>query len=66
MIYFFGTGRSPKVVFGGRNLTEAEKASASAVLESLPPIQSPSGKKATFYIDPETKEFSYIFEDIPE
>jgi hypothetical protein len=62
MIYFFGTGTNPKVVFGGRNLTEEEKAEATLVLENLPPTETPEGKNAKFYIDPETKEFSYIYE----
>lgn len=64
MVYFFGTGSNLKVVFGGRNLTEAEKAEASLVLENLPPMQSPEGKRGKFYVDPVTKEFSYIFEDV--
>jgi hypothetical protein len=62
MIYFFGTGVSPKVVFGGRGLTEEEKAEATLVLENLPPTETPEGKNAKFYIDPETNEFSYIYE----
>jgi hypothetical protein len=62
MIYFFGTGKDVKVVFGGRNLTEEEKAEATLVLENLPPTETPEGKRAKFYIDPETKEFSYIYE----
>jgi hypothetical protein len=62
MIYFFGTGENPKVVFGGNNLSEEEKAEASLVLESLPPTDTPKGHQARFYIDPESKEFSYIYE----
>jgi len=64
MIYFFGTGTSPKIVFGGKSLTEAEKATATLVLETLPPTETPEGKRVKFYIDPETNEFSYIYEDI--
>jgi len=64
MIYFFGTGISPKIVFGGRNLTEEQKTSAVLVLENLPPTQTPEGKMAKFYVDPTTKQFSYIYEDI--
>ena len=64
MIYFFGTGTSPKVVFGGKGLTDQEKAQAVLVLESLPATETPDGKRAKFYVDPETKEFSYIYEDI--
>ena len=64
MIYFFGTGSSPKVVFGGKGLTEQQKAEAVLVLENLPPTETPEGKRAKFYVDPETKKFSYIYEDI--
>lgn len=64
MIYFFGTGTEPKAVFGGRGLTEEEKAEAVLVLENLPLTDTPAGKRAKFYVDPETKEFSYIYEDI--
>ena len=64
MIYFFGTGTSPKVVFGGRGLTEQEKAEAVLALETLPATKTPAGKRAKFYVDPETKQFSYIYEDI--
>ena len=64
MIYFFGTGNNPKVVFGGRSLTDDEKASATLALENLPATATPAGKRAKFYIDPITKQFSYIYEDI--
>ena len=63
MIYFFGTGDNTSIVFGGRNLTEERKAEASLILENLPPTNTPEGKKARFYVDPETKEFRYIYED---
>jgi len=63
MIYFFGTGTNVKTVFGGRNLTEKEKAEATLVLESLPATSTPAGKRARFYIDPTTKQFSYLYED---
>jgi uncharacterized protein (DUF427 family) len=63
MIYFFGTGDSIKVVFGGKNLTESEKSQASLVLESLPPTSTPAGKAAKFYIDPTTKQFEYKYVD---
>lgn len=63
MIYFFGTGRETKAVFGGRNLTEEQKAEAILVLESLPPTETPEGKMAVLYIDPDTHEFSYLYED---
>ena len=66
MIYFFGTGTTPKIVFGGRGLTEEQKAEAVLVLENLPPTETPDGKRASFYIDPETKQFSYIYEDIED
>lgn len=66
MIYFFGTGSSPKVVFGGKGLTEQQKTEAVLVLENLPPTETPYGKRAKFYVDPETKQFSYIYEDIIE
>ena len=66
MIYFFGTGTSPRVTFGGKNLTEEQKAEAVLILESLPPTETPKGKRAKFYVDPITKEFSYIYEDILE
>jgi hypothetical protein len=64
MIYFFGTGNSPKIVFGGKGLTEEQKAEATLILENLPPTETPAGKRAKFYIDPVTKEFSYIYEDV--
>ena len=64
MIYFFGTGTSPKVVFGGKGLTDQEKAQAVLVLENLPPTETPAGKRAKFYVDPVTLQFSYIYEDI--
>lgn len=64
MIYFFGTGNDTRVVFGGRSLTEDEKSKASLVLDNLPPTSTPEGKRAKFYVDPKTKEFSYIYEDI--
>jgi hypothetical protein len=64
MIYFFGTGDNTKVLFGGRNLTEQEKSEATLVLENLPPTNTPEGKRARLYVDPETKEFLYIYEDI--
>lgn len=64
MIYFFGTGTSPKVVFGGKGLTDQEKAQAVLILENLPATETPAGKRAKFYIDPETKQFSYIYENI--
>jgi hypothetical protein len=63
MIYFFGTGNNIKVVFGGFSLSEKEKAEATLVLESLPPTSTPAGKRARFYIDPTTKQFSYVYED---
>jgi hypothetical protein len=63
MIYFFGTGTNVKTVFGGRNLSDEEKSEATLVLESLPPTSTPSGKRARFYIDPTTKQFSYVYED---
>lgn len=64
MIYFFGTGESPKIVFGGKGLSEEEKATAVLVLENLPATETPVGKRAKLYVDPITKEFSYIYEDI--
>jgi hypothetical protein len=63
MIYFFGTGYNIKTVFGGKTLTEEEKAGATLVLESLPPTETPEGQVAKFYIDPKTKQFSYVYED---
>jgi hypothetical protein len=65
MIYFFGTGTNTKVVFGGRMLTNEEKSKATLILNNLPPTETPQGKRAKFYIDPDTNEFSYIYEDIP-
>jgi hypothetical protein len=63
MVYFFGTGYNVKTVFGGKNLTEAEKASATLVLETLPPTNTPAGKVAKFYINPTTKQFEYKYEN---
>jgi hypothetical protein len=65
MIYFYGTGTNIKIVFGGRTLSEEEKTEATLVLNNLPPTETPQGKRAKFYIDPDTNEFSYIYEDIP-
>jgi hypothetical protein len=63
MVYFFGTGYEVKTVFGGKNLTEAEKSKATLVLESLPLTDTPKGKVARFYINPTTKQFEYKYED---
>ena len=63
MIYFFGTGENTRVVFGGKSLTEEQKLEASLVLETLPPTDTPPGKKAQFWVDPETKEFEYRYVD---
>jgi hypothetical protein len=62
MVYFFGTGYQVKVVFGGSNLTEDEKKKATLVLESLPLTETPAGKVAKFFINPETKQFEYKYE----
>lgn len=64
MIYFFGTGNNTRIVFGGKSLTEEERNNATLVLDNLPPTDTPKGKKAKFWIDPKTKDFKYIYEDI--
>jgi len=63
MIYLYGTGNKIKLIFGGHALSDEQKANATLILESLPPTNTPPGKVASMYIDPVTKQFSYVYID---
>jgi hypothetical protein len=49
-----------------RFLTEQQRAKATLVLETLPEPEERDGYYAVRYIDPATKEFSYIYREIEE
>ena len=66
MIYLFGIEDQVSVVMHERFLTEEQRAKATLVLEELPEPEQRDGYYAVRYIDPETKEFSYIYREIEE
>lgn len=67
MIFLFGTGEQISIVYNEKYLTEAEQAEATLVMEALPKApQVEAGKMAVMYIDPVTKQFSYLIKDKPE
>ena len=66
MIYLFGIEDQVSVIMNERFLTEEERAKATLVLETLPEPEERDGYYAVRYIDPVTKEFSYIYREIVE
>jgi hypothetical protein len=66
MIYLFGTEDQVSVIMHERFLTEEEREKATLVLETLPEPEERDGYYAVRYIDPVTKEFSYIYREIVE
>ena len=63
MIYLFGTGEQVSIVYQGNTLTEENKAKATLVVEELPDEEEREGYYAVLYIDPESKELSYIYKE---
>ena len=66
MIYLFGTGEQVSVVYQGHTLTDENKARATLVVEELPEKEEREGYYARLYIDPKTKELSYVYKEIVE
>ena len=66
MIYLFGTEDQVSVIMNERFLTKEQQAKATLVLETLPEPEERDGCYAVRYIDPVTKEFSYIYRAIVE
>ena len=66
MIYLFGIKDQVSVIMHERFLTEEQREKATLVLETLPEPEERDGYYAVKYIDPETKEFSYIYREIVE
>lgn len=64
MIYLFGTEDQVSIIMHERFLTEEQRENATLVLETLPEPEERDGYYAVKYIDPETKEFSYIYREI--
>ena len=66
MIYLFGIEDQVSVIMHERFLTEEQRAKATLVLETLPEPEQRDGYYEVRYIDPVTKEFSYIYREIVE
>ena len=66
MIYLFGTEDQVSVIMHERFLTKEQREKATLVLETLPEPEQRDGFYAVRYIDPVTKEFSYIYREIVE
>lgn len=66
MIYLFGIEDQVSVIMNERFLTKEEREKATLVLETLPEPEQRDGYYAVRYIDPVTKEFSYIYREIVE
>ena len=66
MIYLFGIKDQVSVIMNERFLTKEQQAKATLVLETLPEPEQRDGFYAVRYIDPVTKEFSYIYREIAE
>ncbi len=66
MIYLFGTEDQVSVIMHERYLTKEQREKATLVLETLPEPEVRDGYYAVRYIDPVTKEFSYIYREIVE
>ena len=66
MIYLFGTEDQVSVIMHERFLTNEQREKATLVLENLPEPEERDGYYAVIYIDPVTKEFSYIYREIVE
>ena len=66
MIYLFEIEDQVSVIMHERFLTKEQQAKATLVLETLPEPEERDGFYAVRYIDPETKEFSYIYREIVE
>ena len=65
MIYLFGIKDQVSVITHERYLTEQERANATLVMEELPEPEVREGYYAERFIDPDTKEFSYIYKEVP-
>lgn len=65
MVFLFGTGDQVSVIMHERFLTQEEQARATLVLEALPEPEQRDGFYAVRYIDPETKQFSYVYRENP-
>ena len=66
MIYLFGIEDQVSVIMHERFLTKEQREKATLVLETLPEPEQRDGYYAVRYIDPVTKEFSYIYREIVE
>ena len=66
MIYLFGIEDQVSVIMHERFLTKEQRAKATLILETLPEPEQRDGFYAVKYIDPVTKEFSYIYREIVE
>ena len=66
MIYLFGIGDQVSVIMHESFLTKEQQEKATLVLETLPEPEERDGYYAVRYIDPVTKEFSYIYREIIE
>jgi len=66
MIYLFGTEDQVSVIMNERFLTKEQREKSTLVLETLPEPEERDGYYAVRYIDPVTKEFSYIYREIVE
>ena len=66
MIYVFGTEDQVSIIMHERFLTKEQREKATLVLETLPEPEERDGYYAVKYIDPVTKEFSYIYREIEE
>ena len=66
MIYLFGIEDQVSVIMHERFLTKKQREKATLVLEELPEPEQREGYYAVRYIDPKTKEFSYIYREIVE
>lgn len=65
MYYLFGTGEHVFVRVENDEDWPIEKEKATLVLEELPtPLEDKEGKDRILFIDPETLEASFIYQDI--
>lgn len=66
MIYLFGSGNNVSIIYKGETLTNTQKAMATLVLDSLPPINCPDGYIARASIKLGKFEWIYEIKEVKE
>jgi len=64
MIHYFGTGYMISMVTSEEFLTEEQASQATLIVESEEVPEVREGFKARRFIDPDTIEFSWVYEEI--